>query len=163
MSYWTYVSDMLKVESGSRSTPETMYRVQTVLNHLPKITGSEGPVLFYPVLSERSHLVSNEDEFEQRSNLGNWRYGRMFASRTECLIALDGALRDRVFPQTARETVKTLCRLASRLYVQECLVKVRGDTGEEMILNNPRWLLDADVSDWTDKLLWKFDEEGNIV
>ena len=71
MSYWTHVSGMIRVETRSRSTPETMYRVQTVLNHLPKISGSEGPVLFYPVLPAGNNVVSSDDEFERRTNLAN--------------------------------------------------------------------------------------------
>lgn len=78
MSYWTYVHGSLLVETYSRSTPETLYKVQTVLNHLPLISGSEGPVKFYPVLPDGHSYSSTHDEFEQFSNLGdrrNSRYG----------------------------------------------------------------------------------------
>lgn len=164
MSYWTYVHGSLLVETYSRSTPETLYKVQTVLNHLPLIYGSEGPVKFYPVLPDGHAYSSTHDEFEQFSNLGdrrNSRYG-WFETQTRCLIVLHGALRDRMFEQTLYETTKALSRLSSRLCVEECLITVNG-FDKDFLFNNPKWLPDNYDPEWTSDLLWEFKDEERTV
>lgn len=160
MSYWTYVHGSILVDTCSRSTPETLYKVQTVLNHLPQISGSEWPAKFYPILLDGHSHSSTHDEFEQLSNLGdrrNSRYG-WFETQSRCLIVLHGELRDRMFGQTLCETTKALSRLSSRLWVQECLITVNG-YDKDFLFNNPEWLHDNYNPKWTSDLLWKFEEE----
>ena len=41
MSCWTYVTGVIEVDTCARSDAEAMYLAQTVVNHLPRITGSE--------------------------------------------------------------------------------------------------------------------------
>lgn len=41
MSYWTYVTGVITVEPLGRTQPEKRYILETVLEHLPKVTGSE--------------------------------------------------------------------------------------------------------------------------
>ena len=164
MSYWTYVHGSILVDTCSRSTPETLYTVQTVLNHLPRISGSEGPAKFYPILLDGHSRSSTHDEFERLSNLGdrrNSRYG-WFETQTHCFIALHGELRDRMLEQTLRETTKALSRLSSRLWVEECLITVNG-FDKDFLFNNPEWLRGNYDSKWTSDLLWKFKDEERTV
>lgn len=44
MSMWTYVNGTIELDTFGRSDAESMYLAQTVINHLPRITGSEGDV-----------------------------------------------------------------------------------------------------------------------
>ena len=164
MSSWTYVHGSILVDTCSRSTPETLYKVQTVLNHLPRISGSEGPAKFYPILLDGHSYSSTHDEFERFSNLGdrrNSRYG-CFETQSRCLIVLHGGLRDRMFEQTLYETTKALSRLSSRLLVQECLITVNG-FDKDFLFNNPEWLQDNYDSTWTSDLLWEFKDEERTV
>lgn len=49
MSYWTYVTGVIEVDTCARSDAEAMYLAQTVVNHLPRITGSERNAEFHYV------------------------------------------------------------------------------------------------------------------
>lgn len=161
MSRWTYVNGIIKVDTMSRSSAESMYKAQTVVNHLPRITGSERCVQYYLNLVNGHNFSSNTDEFDNFSNLYNSDYFNSFETQTYVLIAMDGSLRDREFKQTLFETTRALSRLASRLWIDICLVSVRGDawSGKEYVFNNPKWLRDMEHNHWAEDLLWKFAEE----
>lgn len=47
MSMWTYVSGTIQVYVSGRTQPEIEYVLKTVLNHLPKVTGSEEDMRVY--------------------------------------------------------------------------------------------------------------------
>ena len=159
MSQWTYVNGVIKVDTMSRSSAETLYLVQTVVNHLPVISGSERNVQYYINLENGYNTSSNVDEFDKFSNLGNgWTGKRLFEWQTNTLITMYGALRDRTFEETLRETTKTLARLSSRLLVDECVVSVRSYR-DSFVFNNPEWMKNAYMSDWCEKFLWSFGKE----
>lgn len=42
MSHWTYVSGLIRVSPTGRTQPEKRYVLETVLEHLPAVSGSEG-------------------------------------------------------------------------------------------------------------------------
>ena len=42
MSMWTYVRGLIELDVPGRTQAEKDYILQTVINHLPKVTGSEG-------------------------------------------------------------------------------------------------------------------------
>lgn len=159
MSQWTYVNGVIKVDTFSRSSAETLYLVQTVVNHLPAISGSEGDVQYYITIENGYNTSSNVDEFNNFSNLGNgWTGRRLFEYQSCALITMSGALRDRTFEETLRETTKALARLSSRLFVDECIVLVRS-YWNSFVFDNPKWMKDMDVSDWCRDLLWCFEKE----
>lgn len=57
MSRWTYVTGVIEVDTCARSDAEAMYLAQTVVSHLPGITGSERDVEFHFPSTERILLV----------------------------------------------------------------------------------------------------------
>ncbi len=152
MSVWTYVNGVIKVDTFANSSARAMYVAQTVVNHLPKISGSECDVQYYLSLVEGYNLSSNCDEFDQPSNLCNRGRIHMFKAQTCVLITMDGSLRNREFHRTLFETTKALSRLSSRLLIQECLVSVRGFR-ESFVFDNPKWLLDRERTNWVRDLL----------
>lgn len=159
MSSWTYVTGVIEVDTFGRSDAEAMYMAQTVVNHLPRITGSEGCAKFYLSRPDGYCASSNVDEFHKASNLFNDKYRCCFVIQPKVLITIQGSLRDRLFGQTLKETTKMLARLSAKLYVSDCLVKVQSDMNEKFIFDNPRWIQHREVTDWCRNLLWKFDEE----
>ncbi len=153
MSVWTHVNGVIEVDTLARSSAEAMYLAQTVVNHLPKISGSEGPAEYYLNLVSGYNMASTCDEFDRRSNLH-----RSFESQTRVLITIDGHLRDREFRRTLFETTKALARLSSRLWVLSCTVAVNGDYQDSYVFNNPEWILEREQTDWAKNLLWDFEE-----
>lgn len=156
MSSWTYVNGLIEVDTFAQTDAEAIFKAQTVVNHLPRITGSEGAAHFVvvPMPGWPNHS-SGVDELGHFSNLGDKRYSRPwtpFQSETRVLLALHGSLRDRWFDQTLRETIKCLSRLASRVWVRNCLVRVSGFE-RQYIFDSPDWLYHMPYSGWTDRLV----------
>lgn len=149
MSMWCFVHGIIVADTFADYTPAALYRTQSVVDHLPRITGSEGPAQFY-VTTKRGHNVfmCGLDELHQRSNLGDGRYGDHFRAQSQVLISICGELRDRWLPQTLPEVTKALSRLASRLSINTCLVSVEDDCGQRFLFDNPKWLRDMPMSDW---------------
>lgn len=44
MSNWTYVQGLIELDVPGRTQAEKNYILQTVIDHLPKVTGSEKPI-----------------------------------------------------------------------------------------------------------------------
>lgn len=148
MSMWTYVRGVILADAYAGYTPAALYQAQLVVDHLPRITGSEGPVQFYVTSRRGYNTAMGCDEFGQNSNLGEGRRGDWFRSQSEVLITLCGNLRDRTFGQTLRETTRALTRLASRLDVYTCLVSVVSDCNQKFLFDNPEWIRWMPRSDW---------------
>lgn len=62
--------------------------MQTVVDHLPKVTGSEGDMDIYIVRAYGHNMWSNRDEFHNLS--------RGFKTQSRYFLVLDGHLRDRM-------------------------------------------------------------------
>lgn len=164
MSIWSFVSGVIKVETFSRSDPEAMFIAQAVVDHLPRIDGSEGCAKFYLNRIYGCNTSSNADEFLHRSNLrrGENDLG-LFEWQTRILITVNGALRDADFGHALKDTIKMLARLSSRLWVANCLISVSSEDNQ-LVIHNPSWVLNREMSDWTDRLrrmiIWdKFNKE----
>lgn len=126
MSSWTYVRGLIEAETFAQSDAEAIFKSQTIVDHLPRITGSEGPASIVVVPKPGWHNNSGfTDELGHFSNLGKGRHGS-FPVKSTVLLVLHGNLRDRWFSQTLYEVTKCLARLSSRLYVRDCLVCVSG-------------------------------------
>lgn len=153
MSHWTYVKGVVEVNTPANTSAEAMFLAQTVVNHLPKIRGSEGDVSYHLNLRHGANFSSNADEFDNFSNLYNGTYFKCFEGQSCVLITLDGDLRDAEFPDTLRETTKALARLASKLVIMSCIVSV-SSYEKSFVFNNPDWLDNAKPSLWVHKLRW---------
>lgn len=168
MSYWTYVNGLVQVSVPGRTQKEKEYLVDTVLNHLPLITGSEGPCHTHLVQAYGQNSHSNVDEFLNRSNLLPDHYGTVgtcngwLGTQDTYYVVVEGALRDRMFPETARETAAWISRLSKRLLVRYCHVDVSSDTGDRIAYTNKNnWLRNNYVSGdkaYTYGLTWKWVE-----
>lgn len=152
MSIWSYVYGLIEVDTMARSSEEAMYLAKTVVNHLPKIRGSEKCAKYHFALADGYNQCSNVDEFGEVSNLAIWgNWVGLFESQTEVFITIEGELRDTEFNSALRDVVRMLNRLAKRLYIRECLVRV-SSYKNEVIINNPKWIMEMDQGGWVNRL-----------
>lgn len=173
MSSWTYVQGTVTVQPLGRTQAEKRYILDTVLSHLPKVTGSEKNMNIYIIQKNGYNSSSSHDEFGQWSNLGNGRYDHSFEIQDEYILVVDGSFRDRVFEETYREFMKWLCRLAKRVMVEDVLVEVKGYNKSTVIRNteiqrkkyswhkvfdgmfeDPSWCNKDGELNWCEYLLW---------
>ena len=156
MSSWTYVSGLIEVDTFAQTDAEAIFKAQTVVEHLPRITGSEGPAHFVVTPMPGWHNRSSSlDELGHHSDLGERQYPRrwsVFRTQSSVLLTLHGNMRDRWFDQTLFETTKCLSRLASRLHVRDCLVRVSG-FDRQYIFDSPDWLYQMPSSGWADRIV----------
>lgn len=177
MSSWTYVKGMVYVSPMGRTQAETRYILDTVLEHLPIVSGSECDMNVYVVQPKGHNSSSSCDEFGYETNNLVDRYGSKsrksgwLNTQTTYILVLDGNLRDREFEQTYRELQKFLCRLAKRVSVDRIMVEVSGWNKSMLIddsdayydmFERPSWscinegVADEDKSsNWCEYLMWK--------
>lgn len=68
MSRWTYVHGTITVRPMGRTQAEKRYILETVLDHLPVVTGSEGDMDVYIVQPKGYESSSSCDEFGNSTN-----------------------------------------------------------------------------------------------
>lgn len=132
MSIWSHVHGTVVVRPFGETQAEKRYVLDSVLAHLPKVTGSEEDMKVYIIQKEGYNTSSTHDEFGNYSNLGNGHYvfhdgRRNFEVQDEYIIVVDGALRDRGYHDTLIAVDRWLSRLAKRILVEKVLIEVRGD------------------------------------
>lgn len=123
MSFWSYVRGMIEVYPMGRTQAEMRYILETVLSHLPPVTGSEGNMKAHIVQKSGFNYSSSADEFGQDTGMGNSHYGRFFDTQSCYFLVVEGDLRDRLFDHAYEEFQKWLCRLAKRVRVKDVMVK----------------------------------------
>lgn len=116
MSSWTYVQGLIEVGAPGRTQAEKDYILQTVIDHLPKVTGSEYGMNIYTIRANGHNRWSNRDE------LDHLNYD--FKTQSRYFLVLDGHLRDRRYKETLKELNKFLNRLAKRLPVDSMHVQL---------------------------------------
>ena len=131
MSWWTYITGMIVVSPMGRTQPEKRYILDTVLAHLPKVTGSERDMHIHVIQKHGFNSSSSHNEFGQ---LIPYQDNQM---QTEYILVLEASLRDRVFDETLRELNNFLNRLAKRLDVEDILIHLKG-WNKEIIISNPK-------------------------
>lgn len=124
MSSWTYITGTIRVEPFGRTQPEKRYILDTVLAHLPLVTGSEKNMDVYITQVNDYNSSSSCDEFGHWSNIGDYDQG--FRRQDAYLITVDASLRDRRFETTLKEFNNWICRLSKRVLVDDVLVKISG-------------------------------------
>ena len=132
MSNWCYITGTITASPIGRTQAEKRYILDTVLAHLPIVSGSEKDMDVYVIQKNGHNSSSSHDEFGERTNnLVDW-YGNRTRSRgmlrmqDEYILVVNAALRDREFNQTYREFIKWLVRLGKRVMVDNILVKIGG-------------------------------------
>lgn len=170
MSHWTYVKGMIEVSCYAVSNPQVRYIIESVLEHLPVVSGSEGNMRIHTVYGTYTWHSSSHNEF------GEWmRYRRdadcdgWYELDNGCFLVIDGALRDRDFKETLLEFNKWMNRLAKRLLVSEVMVKISDHYEKEILIQNSEpysamyepfsWEKESQgVPAWTEYLFWERQE-----
>ncbi len=163
MSCWTYIRGTITVSPMGRSQAEKRYILDSVLAHLPRVTGLESDMNVYVIQKNGFNESCSHDEFGQYSELGNgWH---RFKTQTKYIIVVDANLRDRFFERTMKEFSNWLCRLSKRVDVNDVLVEVGADyTDHSYIFRNennvfgemfewPSWC-DKGESNWCEFMMW---------
>lgn len=97
MSSWTYITGTITVSPMGRTQHEKTYILNTVLDHLPRVTGSEGDMDIYVNQKNGTNSSSSADEFGYCTNNledGNhrfvaamWLKGKGEMDRVHCLYS----------------------------------------------------------------------------
>ena len=168
MSMWTYITGVIEVEPMGRTQAEKLYIIQTVLEHLPVVCGSEGE-LNYHINQEKGYdEFSSCDEFSENSNNLRDHYGQKSKDgaleiQDHYLITLEGHFRDREFNETVQNFMPWLTRLAKRLTVSDISINIHGYDGKLIIsdpnpyyeMNEyPSWVSDDHKPCWAEYLMW---------
>ena len=75
MSYWTYIQGTITVSPIGRTQAQKRYILDTVLSHLPIVSGSEKDMDVYVIQKNGHNSSCSHDEFGERTNnLTDW-YG----------------------------------------------------------------------------------------
>lgn len=162
MSYWTYINGTITVNPMGRTQAEKRYILETVLNHLPLVTGSESDMDVYIIQKNGTNSSCSCDEYGQLSDNLTDSYG--FHDRNgwlriqeEYILAVNGSLRDRRFNETFREFMKWLCRLSKRVLVKNVLVRIN-DYDKQYVINESN--LDFKFSDMEEYPSWSKESNG---
>ena len=169
MSQWAYVRGTIIVSPMGRTQPEKRYILDTILDHLPRVTGSEGDMDVYVIQKKGHNSSSSCDEFGMNTNNLESVYGGKsnrgwLNVQSLYVLVVDGSLRDRTFNETKKEFLKWLCRLAKRVTVEEILVTVESFDGRMLIRENmgafwnmfedPSWANKDREPTWCEYLMW---------
>lgn len=161
MSNWTKIHGTIVVRPLGRTQIEKRYVLETVLNHLPKVSGSECDMETYVVQKRGANCSSSHTEFGVWGGHYSWREPSL-DTQEEYVLVVDGSLRDKVFNETYREFQNWLCRLAKRAHVEDVLVKVEGQGKVALVRNQPteggKWF-DTVYGQMFEPLSWNSDNE----
>lgn len=147
MSYWTYIRGVIDVKPMGRAQPEKRYILDTILEHLPEVTGSEQNMHVNVIQKDGYNCSSSCNEF------GEWIPGRKNKTSDTYHIIIDGDLRDRVFEETLRELNKWLNRLAKRADISDICIKLTGYKAKSPIYE-PTTLVISDPKPYKQMAEW---------
>lgn len=153
MSMWTYVRGLIELDVPGRTQAEKDYILQTVIDHLPKVTGSEDNMDIHTVRAYGYNMWPNLDEFDNLS----WD----FKTQSRYFLVLDGSLRDRWYEDTFKELNKFLNRLAKRLNVHFVYVQLN-DYGRSYTFTNKNDCYENMFDDehlWYKYLMWEWKDD----
>lgn len=165
MLIWTHIRGYIDVDIfEADTTSQARYILETVLSHLPKVTGSENDMQYYVIPKNGYSGDSSTDEFGQFSNLVEG-HCLDFNMQSEYIIAVEGDLRDRYFDETLKEFMKRICRFAKRIAVCNVVVHIYRDYDKSITISEshkffdmkeePSWLTEDGLGEpaWTEYLL----------
>lgn len=158
MSYWTHVTGTIIVSAVGRTQPEMRYIIETVLAHLPKVTGSEDDMDVYIVQTNGHNISCSHDEFGMC-----YKRGKMATVQDKYILVLEGSLRDRMFDETFKELNNFLNRLAKQLHVDDILVSLKAYDKVYIFKDAevyykmyewPSWVNEDGEPAWWEYLMW---------
>lgn len=153
MSSWTYVQGLIELDVPGRTQAEKNYILQTVIDHLPKVTDSEKPMNIYTIQTAGHDSWQNFDEF----------YNRVedFRTQSRYFLVLDGNLRDRHYKDTFKELNKFLNRLGKRLMVDSVYVRLYNYEHSHIFTNKNDCYgkMFENEDPWYNYLMWEFEDE----
>nr|DAD73797.1 MAG TPA: hypothetical protein [Siphoviridae sp. ctMsr1] len=153
MSSWTYVQGLIELDVPGRTQAEKNYILQTVIDHLPKVTGSEKSMNIYTIQTAGHDSWQNFDEF----------YNRVedFRTQSRYFLVLDGNLRDRHYKDTFKELNKFLNRLGKRLMVDSVYVRLYNYEHSHIFTNKNDCYgkMFENEDPWYNYLMWEFEDE----
>ena len=125
MSHWTYINGIVVVSPPGVTQHQKRYVLETVLDHLPVVSGSERDMNVHVIQHAHYNGWSSHNEFGEPMLRGFRPGGRdSMDTQDEYTLVLEGCFRDREFEQTMREFTKWMYRLAKRVWVKDVLVRV---------------------------------------
>lgn len=154
MSSWTYVRGLIELGVPGRTQAEKDYILQTVIDHLPKVTGSERNMEIHTVRAYGYDMSSNYDEFD---NLD-----LDFKTQSRYFLVLDGCLRDRWYADTFKELNNFLNRLAKRLFIDSVYVKLNDYNHSYTFTNKNNCyehMFDFE-NPWYNYLMWEWEDDA---
>lgn len=177
MSYWVHITGAIEVSVQGRTQAEIDYILQTILDHLPRVTGSEGDMEIHINRHNGSNTSCSCDEYDMCTNNLTNRYGNKSIDgwlnyQDKYTLTLHADLRDRFLKETVKEFMSWLCRLAKRIRVDSVLVRIKGyndmfvinesgfDSPYSQMYETPSWAQYRDgIKDpepaWWEHLMWK--------
>lgn len=84
MSYWTYIRGIIDVKPMGRTQPEKRYILDTILEHLPEVTGSEQNMYAKVIRKDGYNCSISCNEF------GEWIPGKREKFQTPIMLLLMG-------------------------------------------------------------------------
>lgn len=174
MSFWTHIIGAIEVNVPGRTQAEIDYILQTVLDHLPIVTGSENDMEVHINRHEGHDSSCSCDEYEMHTNNLVDRYGNKnnptkgWLKTQRCYtLTIHADLRDRVFKETVKEFMKWLCRLSKRIEIDSILVRIKA-YDEQILIDDvrpydamyeyPSWVErgnEVPEPAWWEHLMWK--------
>ena len=151
MSMWTYIRGLIELDVPGRTQAEKDYILQTVIDHLPKVTGSERNMEIHTVRAYGHDMWSNRDEFDNLS--------LDFKTQSRYFLVLDGNFRDRYYEDTFKELNKFLNRLAKRIYIESMYINLLGIFPQSYMFTNKNDCYSRmfdNENPWYDYLMWEW-------
>lgn len=161
MSVWTHAKGILSVNIYGRTQAECKYIIETVLEHLPKIYGMNT----YIVQEKGCNTSCTHNEFGEFIKDGWHEY------QSNYFIVIDGDFRHTEFDEAYRNFMRWVTRLAKRVTVQSCVVKIWQEWGKEYIIDKDFSDMCVDFSccgkgtvNWCEYLMWEYPRyRGKII
>lgn len=166
MSYWTYISGVITIHVFGVTQPHKRYILDTVLQHLPVVSGSERNMKVHVIQAYGYNGSSTVNEFGEpvrfHRNADNDEWTR---TQDNYFLVVEANLRDRMFDETKLEFNKWLCRMAKRLWIKDILVRLEGQGRELLITDSSPYeeMLEYGEKElpWTDYLYWEKAEDSD--
>lgn len=173
MSNWSYINGVITVEPLGRTQPEKRYILDTVLDHLPRVSGSEGDMDVYVNQKKGYNSSCSADEFGYVTNNlvdsygDKTRKGGWLRTQDTYLVVVNASLRDMEFNETLKAFNHWMCRFAKRIDIRDVLVEIKGDGRNAMIKNTngaysemfeypswSNWGRKKRTENWCEYLMW---------